>query len=61
MRYTIHPSDNGKFYIYDTFFDVIQCFCGNKILAEKVCRMLNQTPQTDIGGDTDKDPVDIIH
>jgi len=61
MRYVIHPSDDGRFYLYDTLNEVIQCYCGNKILAEKVCRMMNQTALTDIGSPGDQDSVDTLH
>ena len=48
MRYVVYPSDDGRFFIFDTKFDKVIVFCGNQLLANKVARILNEDISTDI-------------
>lgn len=41
MRYVIHPCDDGRYFILDTETDSVMLYCGNYLLAQKVCRMMN--------------------
>jgi hypothetical protein len=44
MRFEVHPSDDGRWFILDTERQTVFLFCGNELLARKVARILNQTP-----------------
>lgn len=41
MRYCVHTSDTGKFYILDSFSDSVFCYCGSQSLADDVVQKLN--------------------
>jgi len=42
MRYTVHPSDDGRYFILDTTFNLVILWVGNKSVAETACDHFNR-------------------
>jgi len=42
MRYTYHPSDDGRFFILDTLFDLTILWVGNEDIAKTACNKFNK-------------------
>lgn len=41
MRYSVHHSDNGKYFIFDRLSNSVFCYCGNENLANSTAQSLN--------------------
>lgn len=48
MRYTVNPSDDGRYFILDTTFDLVILWVGNKSVAEAACKHFNQDHETNL-------------
>jgi len=44
MKYQVHPSDDGRWFILNPVTGVVMSYVGNELLARKIARILNETP-----------------
>ena len=41
MRYQVHPCDDGRFFVLDTCTDLVMCYVGCELVAQKTARLMN--------------------